>query len=433
MANVYVWSGATGAGTGADWANAYTTLDAACTAKAAGDTFFVADDHAQTQATSLTITSPGTEANPCRIYCVRRVGGSVPPVAADLRTTATITTTTTAPMIHAGSVAECNGIIFNCGSGGSSGSNFTMGQTSGRMWRYVNCSFRTACTNTVVRFLPVHCTWENCTVQFGAVGQSIQLASNRIFVWKNTPNALIGAVMPTAVFVIAQAIAFIEGVDFSALVATRNLVNTSTVGGIAVFKNCKLSTTASIITGANGSAGADVQLINCDSGDTNYRNERYNFMGTQFSETTIVRTGGATDGTTSISWRIATTADPEKDAPFEALPIYAWIDTVGSPKTLTLQGIWGGGAVPNNDDIWVDVEYLGTSGFPIVSKVSSGRATPLTAGSAIPAGSGTWGGSTTKFALAVTFTPQEKGLVTAYVKAALPSQTFYIDPRPVIT
>ena len=156
-------------------------------------------------------------------------------------------------------------------------------------------------------------------------------------------------------------------------------------------------------------------------------------MGQQTVETTIVRTGGASDGTTAIAWKIVTTADSEKEAPYEALPISLWNDTTGSPKTLTLQGIWGGGAVPNNDDIWMEVEYLGTSGFPIVSKVSSGRATPLTAGSAIPAGSGTWGGSTTKFAMSVTFTPAMKGPVTVYVKAALPSSTFYVDPKPVIS
>jgi hypothetical protein len=63
MANVYVYSGAAGAGTGADWTNAYTTLTAALAAKAAGDDFWVAHDHAETQASALTLTSPGTPAS----------------------------------------------------------------------------------------------------------------------------------------------------------------------------------------------------------------------------------------------------------------------------------------------------------------------------------------------------------------------------------
>src|SRR3990167_3028291 len=92
MANVYVRSGAAGAGTGADWGNAYTTLAAALGAKAAGDDFWVADDHAETQASALTAVAPGTSASPNRIICVDRAG-SVPPVSADLRTSATISTT----------------------------------------------------------------------------------------------------------------------------------------------------------------------------------------------------------------------------------------------------------------------------------------------------------------------------------------------------
>src|SRR5690349_22531992 len=93
MANVYVYSGAGGAGTGADWANAYTTLGAATAAKAAGDVFWIADDHAETAAAAKTITFPGTAGNPNFAYCALRTGGSVPPVSADLRTTGTITTT----------------------------------------------------------------------------------------------------------------------------------------------------------------------------------------------------------------------------------------------------------------------------------------------------------------------------------------------------
>jgi hypothetical protein len=39
MASYYVWSGATGTGTGASWANAYTTLTLAFSGKLAGDIF----------------------------------------------------------------------------------------------------------------------------------------------------------------------------------------------------------------------------------------------------------------------------------------------------------------------------------------------------------------------------------------------------------
>ena len=76
-------------------------------------------------------------------------------------------------------------------------------------------------------------------------------------------------------------------------------------------------------------------------------------------ETTIVRTGGASDGTTPISWKIVTTANCNYSMPFECPPIAIWNDTTGSAVTATVEGIWGGGAVPNDDEVWLEVEYLG--------------------------------------------------------------------------
>src|SRR4051812_3366435 len=92
MASYYVRSGAGGSANGTSWANAYLTLAAAFSGKAAGDTFYVSEDHAETLGSTIILTSPGTKANPCKIVCVNHAG-SVPPVSADLRTTATITMT----------------------------------------------------------------------------------------------------------------------------------------------------------------------------------------------------------------------------------------------------------------------------------------------------------------------------------------------------
>ena len=50
MANWYVWSGATEPALRHRWANAFITLEMAVTGKAAGDVFWIAHDHIQTQA-----------------------------------------------------------------------------------------------------------------------------------------------------------------------------------------------------------------------------------------------------------------------------------------------------------------------------------------------------------------------------------------------
>jgi hypothetical protein len=429
MANVYVYSGAAGAGTGADWTNAYTTLAAACTAKAAGDTFFVAHDHAETQASAMTITSKGTETNPCRFYCVNRAG-SVPPVSADLRTTATVTTTGNSNITMNGT-SYWSGMTFSCGTTAVSPNFFVNGTGNG----FTNCKFATPATGGFSAIVlsaggAVKTIVENSTIAFGNTGH--QLSVSGILIWKNTSAAIQGATVPTSLFAsTASGIIFLEGIDLSALGSGKSLV---TLPGKVLLKDCKLGASVSAVTGAlTSDGGTYVRLIRTDSGDTNYRTESYDFFGTLTTETTVVRTGGATDGTTAISWKIVTTANSRWEYPFECLPISVWNETTGSAITVTIQGIWGGGAVPLNDEIWIDVEYLGTSGFPLASKATSTKADGLATGTNIAAGSGTWGGSTTKFAMSATITPQEKGPLTIYVKAAKVSSTFYVDPKPIVT
>jgi hypothetical protein len=175
-----------------------------------------------------------------------------------------------------------------------------------------------------------------------------------------------------------------------------------------------------------------VDVINCDSGGTNYRNERYRYEGTLTTETIIVRSGGASDGATPVSHKIVTSANSKWPQPFESFPLAIWNDTVGSAVTATVYGIWGGGAVPNNDDIWIEAEYLGSSSSPQGSLVSSGKVNGLASGSAAASDASSWGGSTTAFKMSVTFTPQQKGLIYITVKAAKASSTFYIDTKPEI-
>ena len=439
MADWYVWSGATGGGTGVDWANAYTKLDTAATAKPAGDTFFVAHDHNQTQATALVITFAGTEAAPNKVYCVNRAG-SVPPVAADLRTTGQIITTANSSLTIAGTVSEINGLIFSAATGASGSPIIAIGNTSNRSVRLVNCSLRLGSTtggsriNIAASNAANITVLENTTVQFGAVGQLMQ--TNGRAIWRNTPAALLGAILPTTLlsFIGIGGDWYVEGVDLSAVGAGKTLIALTLSGPCtAVIKDCKLHASVTVSASPTVSpGGSELSLIRCDSGTAVYRTEKYGYAGTLTTETTIVRTGGASDGTTPISWKIVTTANSKWEFPFETLPITVWNETVGVPVTVTVQGIWGGGATPLSNEIWIEAQYFGTSGSTLASVATSGTAS-LQAGTSTPAGSGTWGGSTTKFALAATMTPQEKGPITIYVRAAKVSSTFYVDPKPVVT
>jgi len=143
-----------------------------------------------------------------------------------------------------------------------------------------------------------------------------------------------------------------------------------------------------------------------------------------------VRSGGASDGTTPTAGKIVTSANALIwQYPFEAPPIAIWNETVGSPITITLYGIWGGGAVPNNDDFWIDVAYQGSTLTPIASLATSGKADILASNAALSSDGSTWGGSTTAFKTSVTITPQMKGYIYVPPNMAKASTTLYYDTK----
>lgn len=442
MANVYVRSGASGAGTGADWTNAYTTLTAALTAKAAGDDFWVSEDHAETQASTITLTSPGTVASPCRIFCVNHAG-TVPPVAADLATTATISATGVSNISGFNGHGYCYGVSFLAGSGSSTGSIAFNGNAA-RGWDFEACGF-TLNNTSVSSVIAVGFSgappgrewvrWNNCVCTFGSVSQSISVRCR--FIWKNTASAVAGSV-PTILFSATAGLgayrAELFGVDLSALGSGKTLFTVSGAYDFHFFlKNCKLGASVTVSTGAvAGWGSAVVTLVNCDSGATNYRFSRQTYQGTITQETTIVRTGGASDGTTPVSRKIVTTANTKPFEPLESLPIVFWNPTVGSSITVSIPVITDNVTLTDLD-AWVEVEYLGSASFPISSFANDRALTLLTTpANQTTDSTSTWvtTGLTTpiKQTLDVTFTPQMAGLVQAVVKVAKASTTVYYDP-----
>jgi hypothetical protein len=485
MAAVYVRSGAGGAATGADWANAYLTLAAALTAKAAGDVFYVSEDHAETQATAMTMTSPGTVGNPCYVYCVNHAG-SVPPVSADLATTATITTTGASAMTMAG-VLYGYGVTFSAGSGAVSSGFVVNGTWSVKAGKMVKAG---TTGNGFAWNIGGTLLLDNTTLQFGATGDRVQVASGAKMVWLRTASAISGGTIPISLHspsTGAGAYFYAEGVDFSAMGSGKTIVpalaiNTATIQ----FKDCKLG--ASVTIAATPTApGFKVQASRTDSTGTNYTTYSNGYEGIAIDETVIVRTGGASDGTTPRSMKITTTANAKWALPFEAPAISIWNDSTAA-ATATIEGIMNAAALPNNDEVWFDLEYLGSSATPLGSFVTGTKADGLATGSALTASTQAWdslataranstayalgdvrkvasntgrlffcttagtsagsepagyasavdGGSVTdgsavfragmRFKQTLSFTAGMKGYIYGYVKGAKASTTWYIDP-----
>jgi hypothetical protein len=435
MANIFL-AGSTGndANDGSTRALAKATLQAAMTAAGAGGRVYASHITGETGASALTLTSPGTVINPTYIFSINfSTVTAETPVSADLAP-GYVVATTGASNITAVAFAHCQGITFSAGDGANTASLTSTGTT---FWSCKDCLFKLNNTSasSFIAFgvggTSSGAVWDNCQIQFGATTQPLRPSAQ--LHWKNTPTAIAGSNVPSASLFsgAASGNVILEGLDLSLLVSVPICVSNMSIlsGSSFHLENCKLGG-SNVFGTSGGLPGARVGLAsmqNCDSGDTNYKYYKWDYSGVERDETTIVRTGGASDGTTPWSKKIVSSANCKPWAPFSCQAIPVWNETVGS-VTLTVYGIWGGGAVPNNNDVWMEVRYMDTSGNPISSTATTGLADLLATPVACDADTSTWGGSTTDFKMSTTITPVKKGLMYVTVKVGAASATVYIDP-----
>ena len=93
--------------------------------------------------------------------------------------------------------------------------------------------------------------------------------------------------------------------------------------------------------------------------------------------------------------------------------------------------------LPNNDDIWMDVEYLGSSLTPLGTIVNTTKSNLLATNAPVASDSSTWNGGGSgagwlPFKLVATLSSPQPGLpgyIHVRPKVAKPSSTFWIDPQ----
>lgn len=442
MADIYVRStDGNNADDGSTWALAKADLHTPVWA--AGDRIFVSQAHAQSSAAAVTIALAGTNSNPTHVLCVS--DSAEPPTTET--TGATITTTGSTGITVTGS-ARIQGIRFNAGTTGSQNIILTSGTATNETQEYKNCVFDLVATGAsgVIRIGISSATtgrqvlWDSCSIKLSASTHKIEVNIAK-FSWVGG-SIQSGSSTPTSglfLLVRGQRI-FVYGVDFSNFASTLALVQAGSYGGTAVFVNCKMpaSWSGGLVAGAPTNSGFRAELYNCDSTDTNYRLWVEDYTGAITDETTLVRTGGATDGTTPISWKMATTANAnELVAPLISPEMAVWNETTAASKTVTVEILHDSVTNLTDAEVWLEVSYLGTSGVPLGSTASDHRATSLTTAADQTTSTVAW--TTTgmtnpnKQKLSVTFTPQEKGLFVARVVLAKPSKIVFVDNAPVVT
>jgi hypothetical protein len=441
MAVHYVRSAASGLNNGTSWANAFTTLSGAAAAGNAGDTYFVSEDHAESSGSDWVVIFDGTANGPDKIICVDH-NGSVPPVSADLRTSATISTTGGTSIRFTGGL-YIYGLTFSCATSGTS--PLTVGTAYPFNIVLDQCTLKLGSSsggrisfgqNGVPSSTSARIELRNTNLFFSSASAGITLFGTPVL-WR---GGAVQNVAPTTLFLSSgpstAAYADVRDVDLSLIGSSKYLVDAaiSTPGNIK-FTNCKLSSSlAGVVNGTlpnsiSNQGRITVDLIICDSGTNTSREEHYQYAGYLKQETFFVRNGGATDGVTPKSWKAETGSGAKYLCPLLAPDIFQWIDSTGS-KTLEVQTLTDGVTL-NTNEAWLEVEYMGDSGSPRGTFIST-AADVLSSGSALPASAEIW--QTTGMSspetqiLSATVTVNQKGWFRVRPVLARANTIVYIDP-----
>lgn len=439
---------------GSTWALANATIVGAMTDQAAGDRIWLSDNHDETTAGAITITLPGTLAAPVQVLCGD--DAAEPPTA--LATGATIKTTTgsNGRDIRVSGSGYLRGLTLAPAFGNTHYAEVSLNTTTNHRQIWDCCVFILPGFSSSNNIIYVGATANssngnftsliNCTFDLGGG------ANTPGFDLSGEVEILGGSVINpnTTAFRISATNnrnrkVLIDGMDLSAYGSARNLFNGATLyaGADITFRNCKLGASVNLVTGTPTSPGGRVRFHNCDGADTNYRLYELSYEGSITSETTIVRTGGATDGTTPLAWKMTTHANAEYPLLLlKSGEIALWNGTIGSAQTATIEIVHdsqgaGSGSKFQDDEIWLELVYLGTSGFPLATIANDAKADILATAANQADSSETW--TTTGLAtpvkqkLSVSFTAQEVGFIIAKVVISKASKTCYIDPKIVLT
>lgn len=430
MATLYVRStDGNNSDNGTTWALAKADLTGAAAIDAAGDTIWVSQNHAESTAATITFAWAGSYGNPVKILCGD--DSAEPPTS--FSTAATVTTTGATSNIVISGSCYFRGVSFIS-------SNQIKVNNTGGIQIYDNCLFKLNSsggdmTPTLVNVIS-KTIFKDCTFYF-TNSQNTFTAQHSMHI--DGGSIASGSTAPTQ-FLRAGVdgrggSVLVENFDFTNGSSTMNMVGSSLLAsGTIVFRNCKLpaSWSGSLSSNTPSSSGLRVSMYNCDNADTNYILKIADASGNITSETTKVRTGGASDGTTSLSWNMASNSNASEYCPLYSDDIAVWNEATGSSITVTVDVLRDSATNLKDSEIWLEARYMGTSGYPLGVRASDTRTTILATATDQTASSATW--TTTgmtnpnKQKLSVTFTPQKKGWIVGRVALGKASTTVYVDP-----
>ncbi|HTK02591.1 MAG TPA: hypothetical protein VL522_23390 [Bordetella sp.] len=351
----------------------------------------------------MTITFPSFPANPTLVLCVTR--GSPHPTTAWQSTAVIRVTGTNFGMTIAGS-AYIYGVTFLAGfsvSTGIGGLGIGASNAQGAYQFYDSCTVGVANTGSsgsnrmtigqTGNGLGCRIVLNNTMMHFGHAAQSAAMAQGQIE-WRNTA-APFANVAPTILFTTYSQpfTCTMEALDFTAMIAGRTFFTASNHQYRFAMYGCKPG--AGTITQTITSPSAEVLLIGCGQAGLP-RNERYALEGSETADYTAYRRTGANDGTRSFSRAYLLTLQALFIRPYQGLQFTKWVDSVGSPVTVTVYGIANVTALPNNDQIWLEISYHNDSGSNLMALANNTKANNSATGSTLTADGSAWDAQRTR-------------------------------------
>jgi hypothetical protein len=455
MATYYVWSGATGLANGSSWTDAYTSLGNLFTgvAIAGGDSILIASDHDNVSyAASQTWLFPESGVSTSsHVYLVstNRASG-LPEVGAIEQTGGNF-------YINIYGRINAYGVTFKTGDGTSNFSaNFqaTPSGTTNNYGKaiYNKCTFIINSTNAsnFIKFGGGFSTVNeliDCLFQFGSVSQFLTLSYG-------SPSfvncGLIGSVFPTTLFnMLAADTISISGCDFS---ASTNLVKLANGVKTVIFAlNSFLPATINSTT-IDRAGMLDFEAHSCASTDHTYFYKKVVHEGTIVHDVSVYLTsGGATtkdsDGS-NVNYSLNLTSAANTYNCSTSNPLYSpWfhvpVFSTGS-KTFSIKVAHEQAAVLKDNEVWMEVEYMGGTATVNTPQTVREITAPLITGTVFQdyraAGSNltdtaeAWTGlaSEKTHTLSKTVTVDEQGYARVRVALAVNNISIYVNPNVAV-
>jgi hypothetical protein len=403
-------------------------------AAAAGDTIYIDDGHSEAGiGATLSVTGSTTFTNPFKIYCVDK--------ASDALSTGAVVASGNQDLRLSGFVYSY-GTTFSAGSGQIifsrlsdsnwilEGNNTTV-LSSSSVNNIIGYSSNYKCYLTVIN--------GNIELNNGSGATSIQLGT-LAFRWYG--GKLVSSIgVDNLLAIEASSVTHrteLRDVDLEDIgqgATTSYIVNLSSGDACydILLTRCKLPSDAGFaVTDSEWMTPyqGKVALRHCSSANQSYDFFEQSYEGTCQDETTIVRTGGASDGTTGISCKMDSSSGClENMFALESIPITGWTSST-TEKTFTIEFIHDSATALQDDEIWMELEYPAnnTDGLGAIAKSKCAvLGTPADTADS----SETW--TTTGLTnpntrkLSVTVTPGKAGPICARVYLAKASTTVYVD------